>query len=62
MGTLESIYYGVPMVGLPLYGDQIHNMNSCERKKIAVVIDKENITESSLTEATHNVLKNPEIR
>ena len=62
MSTLEAIHYAVPMVGLPLFGDQKYNMEIYESKKIAVSLDYHNITEEKLTSALNTVLKDPEVR
>ena len=62
MGSLEAILYGVPMVAIPLFGDQPNNAKLYEEKKIAVLLDYKNITEKGLTIAINNVLKNNEFR
>ncbi|XP_033219242.1 UDP-glucuronosyltransferase 2B31-like [Belonocnema kinseyi] len=62
MGTLESIHCGVPMVGFPLFGDQMKNINSYEKKKIAVSLDYKSVTEKKFTNALNTVLKNREYR
>ena len=62
MGTLESIYAGVAMVGIPLFGDQIINIKSYEEKKMAVSLDYKNISETEFTKAINTVLKDPEFR
>ena len=59
MGTQESIAYGVPMVGIPLFGDQYMNIKSYVRKNLSVMLPLSQITEKSLTEAIENILKNP---
>ncbi|XP_026465147.1 UDP-glucuronosyltransferase 2B31-like, partial [Ctenocephalides felis] len=35
LGTMEAVYCGVPMVGVPLYGDQMTNVKNYVRKGIA---------------------------
>lgn len=62
MGTLESIYAGVAMVGIPLFGDQIINVDSYKRKGIAASLDYRNITENALTEAINTILEDPTYR
>ncbi|XP_033219244.1 UDP-glucuronosyltransferase 2B31-like [Belonocnema kinseyi] len=62
MGTLESIYAGVAMVGIPLFGDQFLNIGSYQKKRIAVSLDYRNITETALTEAINTVLNDPAYR
>lgn len=62
MGTLEAIYYGVPLVGIPLYYDQPSNIASYVKKNIAVGIDLNEITEKTFTNSLNEILKNPVYR
>ena len=59
MGTQESIAYGVPMVGIPLFGDQPRNIKSYVQKNLAVMVEYEGITENTLTAAVKTILSNP---
>ena len=59
MGTQESIAYGVPMVGIPLFADQFRNVKSYVRKNLAVMLPLGQITENSLTEAIKTIFNNP---
>ena len=59
MGTQEAIYYGVPLVAVPLFGDQHFNAKACAKKKIAVYIEVQEINEKSFTHALKEVLRNP---
>ncbi|VDK19990.1 unnamed protein product [Anisakis simplex] len=54
----ESIHAGVPMVCIPLYGDQQRNGKIAEKKNVAVVLDKRALHADLLTEAIRNVLYN----
>lgn len=38
-GIYEAIYHGVPMVGIPLFGDQPDNLAHMKAKGVAVVMD-----------------------
>ena len=62
MGTLESMYCGVPMVGIPLFGDQIINIKTYVEKKMAVSLNYRNITEKALTDAVNKILKTPDFK
>lgn len=62
MSTLESIYCGVPMVGIPLFGDQIINIKSQQERKMAISMSYKNITKNEFTNAIKTVLENPEYR
>lgn len=59
MGTQEAVYYGVPMIGIPIFVDQIRNVNILKHKNIARVIQLEDITENSMVAALNAVLHDP---
>ncbi|XP_015605149.1 UDP-glucuronosyltransferase 2B30-like [Cephus cinctus] len=58
----ESLYYGVPLIGMPLFGDQIINIDHCARKKLAVPIDYATVDQKILTEAISTILHDPTYR
>lgn len=62
LGTLESIYYKVPMIGFPLFGDQFYNMKVCEDREIAISLDYHKFTANDFLEALNVVLKNNNYR
>ena len=59
MGMQESIYYGVPMIGFPLMGDQHLNIKLSVERGIAVKIDLNGITTEKLKSAFHKILHKP---
>ncbi|XP_046836138.1 uncharacterized protein LOC124431841 [Vespa crabro] len=60
MGTTESIYCGVPMIGIPLFGDQKINIQNYVDRKIAISLDSfQEITEEKLTNALETILNDP---
>ena len=62
LGTQESIYYGVPMVAIPLFGDQHFNTDMYVKKNIAVKVDLHEITEETFTKALYTVLYDSSMR
>ena len=55
MGTLESVYFGVPMIGIPIFGDQPHNVEMFKKKGVAIEISLSDITEAKLTSALREI-------
>lgn len=58
-GLYEAIYHGVPMVGLPLFGDQPDNMMHMKTKGAAVVLDINTMESKDLADALKTVINNP---
>ncbi|KAJ4022768.1 hypothetical protein NW766_001815 [Fusarium irregulare] len=52
----ESIFHGVPMVAMGIFGDQMVTTLRLERSGIAVRLDKETFDAASLTEAIRTIL------
>jgi UDP:flavonoid glycosyltransferase YjiC (YdhE family) len=59
MGTMEAVYSGVPMVAIPLFGDQFHNVKTFEDQGILVRLDYTSITKEKVLMALREVLENP---
>lgn len=63
MSTIESIHFGVPLIGIPIFGDQHVNIINLVNKKIAVSLASiQNITEPSLTHALKTILQDKTYR
>ncbi|XP_052447431.1 UDP-glucuronosyltransferase 2A1-like [Carassius gibelio] len=58
-GLYEAIYHGVPMVGLPLWGDQPDNLMHMKTKGAAVVLDIDSMQSKDLVDALKTVINNP---
>ncbi|KAJ9574473.1 hypothetical protein L9F63_008361, partial [Diploptera punctata] len=56
MGTMEAVYAGVPMVVIPLFGDQFLNAKSYEEEGVGVQLDYHTITKESVLNAITTVL------
>lgn len=62
ISTLEALYNGVPLIGLPLYADQFSNIRIFVNKNMAVRLDYKKLTKESLDQALDAVLNNPKYR
>ena len=56
LSTQESIYHGVPMVAIPVFGDQDLNANRAAEAGIAISVEILDITEEKLEAAINEVL------
>lgn len=59
LGALEAAYYGVPVVGIPFYGDQRTNLANLGARGMAIQLQYNNITKQSVLDALHTVLYQP---
>ena len=53
----EAAYVGVPLVGLPIFGDQVQNCKGVETAGVGVVLTFEEITSDSVISAVETVLQ-----
>ncbi|XP_036889521.1 UDP-glucuronosyltransferase 2B31-like isoform X2 [Sturnira hondurensis] len=58
-GVYEAIYHGIPMVGLPLFGDQPDNIAHMKVKGAAVRLDFNTISSADLLKALKTVINDP---
>lgn len=62
MGSLEGLYFGVPMIGIPAAIDQYKNVALFAYKNISYRIDPEELDEQKLIEAMDAVLHDSKYR
>ncbi|XP_014370185.2 UDP-glucosyltransferase 2-like [Papilio machaon] len=60
--TDEAITAGVPLIGIPLLGDQWYNVEKYVQHKIGVRIDINSLTEEMFENAIHNVINDKSYR
>lgn len=61
-GIYESIYHGVPMIGMPLLFDQFENVLRLEVRGAAKVVHATELTRQNFLEAVQEVLHDPSYR
>lgn len=59
LSTIESVYFGKPMVGIPVFGDQHLNMRMATFKGYGEGVPYEDLNEILLKETLEKVLLNP---
>lgn len=62
MGTQEAIHYGVPMIGIPLFGDQFVNVDNYAGMNIAARLDIDTLTEEKMDAAINSILHDSKYR
>lgn len=58
LGTTEAMSEGVPLLGIPLFGDQMMNMKRAVSKGYALTLSFKNITIENLSETLNELLTN----
>ncbi|BET02818.1 glucuronosyltransferase [Nesidiocoris tenuis] len=59
MSIFESVARGVPLLGIPFFGDQYKNMKHATTYNYGVQLDRTNLTETSIRWALGELLHNP---
>uniref|UniRef100_A0A8D9BS66 UDP-glucuronosyltransferase n=2 Tax=Cacopsylla melanoneura TaxID=428564 RepID=A0A8D9BS66_9HEMI len=57
LGTTEALYSGVPIIGIPMFGDQKVNIRQVEKGGYGVTLPYNQITEDTVLAALRKVLK-----
>ncbi len=58
-GVWEAVYHGVPIVALPLFGDQFDNAQRIVSRGMGVKLDITTLTSKMLADAILEVANNP---
>ncbi|XP_001600831.2 UDP-glucuronosyltransferase 2C1-like [Nasonia vitripennis] len=58
-GIQEALYYGIPMIGIPLFGDQFRNVAAFAEKGMLIRIDLKQLSEELLDSSLQTLLRNP---
>lgn len=59
---MEARHYGVPIIGLPVYGDQPKNADIIVEEGWGIKMDITELTQKSLTDSINDILTNPKYR
>jgi glucuronosyltransferase len=59
LGTIEAVYAGVPMVGIPMFGDQPMNIRAIVDGKMAVSVNYKDISKENILKAIRTVSDEP---
>lgn len=57
LGSTEAVYHGVPIVGVPFFGDQHLNIKRASKAGWAITLNYENITTESVRWALDEILR-----
>jgi len=55
----ESAYHGVPVVAIPLFGDQLFNAKKVEYFGLGIAVDHQTVNAQQLQEAIERVVNEP---
>lgn len=59
LSTIEATYHGVPVVGIPIFGDQKMNVAKAVNRKVGLQVPYNELTEETLGKALNEILSNP---
>ncbi|KAJ8711853.1 hypothetical protein PYW08_008807 [Mythimna loreyi] len=62
LSTTETIHYGVPIIGIPFFGDQPTNVKRSVKKGFALEVNLSHETAKDLKVAIEEILHNPKYR
>jgi hypothetical protein len=62
LSTTETIYHGVPILAIPIFGDQKMNALTAANSGYGLVVPYSQLTEEKLTSTIHEILKNNKYR
>lgn len=60
--VIEALYFGVPLIGIPIAYDQDQNLRLLENKNMCIILDYVEITESSMDIALSKMLNDSNVR
>ena len=58
-GVLESLYHRVPLLAMPIFGDQPDNAARIVERGLGLALDRHTLTEEAVTKAIRKILDDP---
>lgn len=55
---MESVYAGIPLICLPLFGDQLRNAKIAERRNFGILLNKYTLSNETISFALSRILGN----
>ncbi|KAJ8928781.1 hypothetical protein NQ314_018639 [Rhamnusium bicolor] len=62
LSTIETVYHGVPVLAIPIFGDQKMNAARAEMNGFGISLSFSAITEEKLSEALNKLLNDPNVK
>ncbi|XP_008197586.2 UDP-glycosyltransferase UGT5 [Tribolium castaneum] len=62
LSVVETVYFGVPMIGIPIFGDQKSNIATVAKRGYCINLPFTELTEEKLSKALNEILNNPKYR
>lgn len=59
LGTTEAVYEGVPILAMPMFGDQLTNMKAIQDKGVAEILSFGDLDEDDVFTKIKSMLTNP---
>ncbi|XP_055604317.1 UDP-glucosyltransferase 2-like [Uranotaenia lowii] len=59
LSTQEAIWYGVPLIGFPIFADQNKNINYCVQQGVGIRLSIDKLNTKDLAEAIETITSNP---
>lgn len=57
--TIETVHYAVPIIAIPIFGDQTMNAVYAVTKEFGVLLPWHTISDEGLSSTIHEVINNP---
>lgn len=61
LSITEAVYFGVPVIGIPGFGDQISNVQNAALNGYAIRLDLASLDEETFYNAIQEMLSNPKL-